>query len=89
MDEEVKALWENETFELTLLPEGRTSVGGKWVYAIKPGPNGVEKYKARFVAKGYSQVPGVDYYETFSPTARSHVNAVSCSRGYGSTSDGR
>ena len=70
MNEELDALWDNETFELTPLPEGRTSVGGKWVYAIKQGPNGEEKYKARFVAKGYSQVAGIDYHETFSPTAR-------------------
>ena len=70
MGEEVTALWDNETFELTPLPEGRTSVGGKWVYGIKLGPNGEEIYKARFVAKGYSQVPGIDYHETFSPTAR-------------------
>lgn len=70
MSEELNALWDNETYELTPLPEGRTSVGGKWVYAVKLGPNGEEKYKARFVAKGYSQVPGIDYHETFSPTAR-------------------
>ena len=70
MSEELNALWNNETYELTPLPEGRTSVGGKWVYAVKLGPNGEEKYKARFVAKGYSQVPGIDYHETFSPTAR-------------------
>ena len=70
MNEEIDALWDNETFELTPLPEGRTSVGGKWVYAIKLDPNGEDKYKARFVAKGYSQTPGTDYHETFSPTAR-------------------
>ena len=70
MSEELNALWDNETYELTPLPQGRTSVGGKWVYAVKLGPNGEEKYKARFVAKGYFQVPGIDYHETFSPTAR-------------------
>ena len=70
MNEELDALWDNETFELTPLPEGRTSVGGKWVYAIKLDPNGEEKYKARFVAKGYSQAQGIDYHETFSPTVR-------------------
>ena len=72
MSEELNALWDNKTYELTPLPEGRTSVGGKWVYAVKLGPNGEEKYKARSVAKGYSQVPGIDYHETFSPTA--HVS---------------
>ena len=39
MSEELNALWDNETYELTPLPEGRTSVGGKWVYAVKLGPN--------------------------------------------------
>ena len=70
MNEEIDALWDNETFELTPLPEGRTSVGGKWVYAIKLDPNGEDKYKTRFVAKCYSQAPGIDYHETFSATAR-------------------
>ena len=44
--------------------------GGEWVYAIKTGPNGEEKYKACYVAKGYSQIPNIDYHETFSPTAK-------------------
>lgn len=70
MEEEMHALKQNETFELAILPESKNPVGGKWVYAIKTGPNGEEKYKARYVAKGYSQIPHIDYNETFSPTAR-------------------
>lgn len=70
MEDEIRALGENNTFELTTLPKGRTTVGGRWVYAIKLGPDGKEQYKARYVAKGYSQVADIDYHETFSPTAR-------------------
>ena len=70
MREEIEALVENNTFELTPLPESRTVVGGKWVYTVKLGSDNTEKFKARYVAKGYSQVKGVDYDETFSPTAR-------------------
>ncbi|KAK3784422.1 hypothetical protein RRG08_039423 [Elysia crispata] len=70
MDEEMHALGENETYDLTTLPTARNAVGGRWVYNIKLGPNNEEQYKARFVAKGYSQIPDIDYQETFSPTAR-------------------
>ena len=70
MDEEFDSLVSNETFTLTMVPPNREIVGGKWVYTIKSGPNDEETYKARYVAKGYSQVPGVDYHETFAPTAR-------------------
>ena len=69
MDEEMQSLEENQTFTLTKLPEGRKTVGGRWVYSIKEGGDGCEQYKARFVAKGYSQREGIDYGETFSPTA--------------------
>ena len=70
MDEEINSLESNGTFTLTPLPPTRDVVGEKWVYTIKSGPNIEEAYKARYVAKGYSQIPGVDYHETFGPTAR-------------------
>ena len=69
MDEEMHSLKENNTFTLTNLPEGKKAEGGRWVYAIKTNVDGSEKYKARYVAKGYSQKMGIDYEETFSPTA--------------------
>ena len=71
MDDELESLVDNDTFELVNLPEGRKCIGGKWVYAVKQGnaENDV-KYKARYVAKGFSQVENVDYQETFSPTAQ-------------------
>ena len=70
MENEMAALRENDTYDLVPLPEGRKPVGGRWVYSIKFDPDGNEKCKARFVAKGYSQLPGIDFHETFSPTAR-------------------
>lgn len=60
MDEEMQSLKENNTFTLTNLPEGKKAVGGRWVYAPKKNVDDSEKYKARYVAKGYSQNMGVD-----------------------------
>jgi hypothetical protein len=46
-------------------------VTSKWIYKIKHATDGsVKEYKARFVARGFSQVEGVDYDETFAPVAR-------------------
>src|SRR6218665_3537429 len=61
MSEEMNSVLNNDTFEICRLPEGRKVIGGRWVYAVKLGPNGDEQYKARYVAKGYSQVQDIDY----------------------------
>ena len=46
-------------------------VGSRWVFKVKPNPDGtVNRYKARVVAKGFSQVYGLDYSEVFSPVCR-------------------
>ena len=71
MNEEMEALEGNQTFELVRPPKDCEVVGGgEWIYAVKTGPNKAETHKARYIAKGYSQVPGIDYHETFSPTTR-------------------
>ena len=66
MEEEIKTLEKNQTWELTDLPKGKKLVGSRWVYTIKYTPDGsVERYKARLVAKGFTQIYSEDYYETF------------------------
>jgi hypothetical protein len=70
MNDEIDSLHANDTYDLVPLPPGKKTVGGRWVYSIKDGPDGSEIYKARFVAKGFTQVKGMDYFDTFSPTVK-------------------
>lgn len=61
----------NNTWTLTKLPPGRTPVTCKWVFRIKRGDGtAADKYKARLVARGFSQKRGFDYTETYSPVAK-------------------
>ncbi|RVW83690.1 Retrovirus-related Pol polyprotein from transposon TNT 1-94 [Vitis vinifera] len=66
MVDEMAALHSNGTWDLVVLPSGKSTVGCRWVYAVKVGPDGqVDRLKARLVAKGYTQVYGSDYGDTF------------------------
>ena len=59
------------TWEKTELPPERTAIGCRWVYAVKTSPDGqFEKAKARIVAQGFTQRPGMDYYEITSPVVK-------------------
>ncbi|CAM9596692.1 unnamed protein product [Phaeothamnion confervicola] len=70
---EMSELLANDTFEWVDAPADAHIVGSKWVYKTKMLPNNViERFKARLVARGFSQVPGLDYDEsmTHSPVVR-------------------
>ena len=57
------------TYEAATPPRGRKSVGGKWVFSYKTDKDGmITKVKEKRVAKGFSQVQDVDYFQTFAPT---------------------
>jgi hypothetical protein len=68
--EEYAALVANQTWDLVPRPPG-TNVIGKWIWTHKRRADGtLERYKARWVLRGFTQRPGVDYDETFSPVVK-------------------
>ena len=64
IQEEYDSHIRNGTWKLVRLPAGRTPIGTRWVFKVKPGHlETPTRYKSRFVAKGYSQVKGIDFNE--------------------------
>ncbi len=69
--EELQTLKDAGTWELVEPPKDANIVGSKWVFRAKKDAAGnVVRYKARLVAQGFSQVPGIDYFDTFAPVAK-------------------
>jgi hypothetical protein len=71
MTEEYQSILKNDVWDVVPRLEGKSVVNSKWIYKIKHVVDGsIEKYKARFVARGFSQIEGVDYGESFAPVAK-------------------
>ena len=61
----------DDVWDIVPKPKGKSIVSSKWIYKIKHAVGrSIKKYKARFVARSFSQKEGIDYEETFSPIAR-------------------
>ena len=71
MNKELYQIENNTTWELVQKPQDKNVIGTKWVFKNKVNENGqVIMNKARLVCKGYAQVEGVYFEETFAPVAR-------------------
>ena len=71
MVEEYDSIVRKIAWEIVPRSVDKSVVGSRWIYKVKQATNGsVEKYKARFLALGFSQIEGIYYEETFAPVAR-------------------
>lgn len=69
IQEELRNLFCHEIWTIELFPHGKCVMGACWVFVEKRSANGkLIKLKARYVAKGYSQIAGVEFMDTFEPT---------------------
>jgi len=71
MMEEYQSIMKNDVWEIMSRPKGKSVVTSKWIYKIKhAADNNIDKYRARFVARGLSRKEGIDYDETFALVAK-------------------
>ncbi|KAK1441291.1 hypothetical protein QVD17_07138 [Tagetes erecta] len=70
MNAEMQSMRDNKVWDLVELPPDSRAIGSKWLFKRKPDMHGkIHTYKARLLAKGYTQIERIDYEETFSPVA--------------------
>jgi hypothetical protein len=74
MNEELDQIEKNNTWELVPRPSDKNVIGSKWVFKNKLSEQGqIVRNKARLVCKGYAQIEGQDFDETFAPVERMEV----------------
>ena len=78
MDQEYAALLQNHTWDLVPSHCNQTIVHSKWIFRTKYKADGtLDRYKAKLLAKGFQQTPGVDFFDTFSPVLKpSTINII-------------
>jgi hypothetical protein len=79
-DDEYDALVEAKTWHLVKVTDSKNVISGKWVFKIKLNEDGsISRYKARWVARGFSQKEGIDFTEIFAPVVRYSSVRTICS----------
>ncbi|CAI7866393.1 unnamed protein product [Closterium sp. NIES-53] len=70
MDAEMASWKSTGTYVDAVPPSGANIVDGMWIFSVKRPPGSPPVFKARYVARGFSQRQGVDFFQTFSPTPK-------------------
>lgn len=85
MKKEIDALQDNNTWTLVKVPDDVPVIDSKWVFKIKRDAHGEVKFKARLVARGFTQKYGENYWATYAPVVRSSTIRllIACAVEYG------
>jgi hypothetical protein len=82
MRKELGIMKEMSVYKLSSLPPGHKAIGNRWVLEFKDDNKGGPTHKARLVAQGFSQIPGVDYGAMFAPVLKTAsvclISAIAC-----------